>query len=407
MMTGVVLQQTSSRLARHSAVSDRIYIILGNLVVALVLVGYPLSASLSQFLGQVTSEFNIAFRLIHVALSLSLLIVSLSRKDFYLDKLIILFFCFYIIRLWWDFSYSFLPDIERDIQFFVAVTLFPVISMVGSRAWFNERMCIMLTAYIGGLAGIFIAYNLALGSTAAAVPELNQRASLELLNPISIGYHGLFIATAATVILARYRTITTIMFAVPIVIMGTYLLIAAGSRGPFVALAVGLLVTSIASRRAYATYAVAALILGGLLIYFGAPEIILNRFRDAGLDESSLQRIYTSELSIDLAIKNPLVGYAYIEPVTGRYPHNLIVEAGMALGVGGFVLLIWMQLSLLLNAWFVARNGQWFLPFIAAASFANAWISGSIWGSALFFVTLWLVRGQRHMSGTRQNRGHA
>ena len=392
-------------LAKHPSASapDLIYVNLGNLVFALTLVGYPLSASITQILGGGSSEINVAFRAVHILLSLSLFVLSLARKNFVLDKLVILFFAIYTIRLSWDLSYSFLPDIARDFQFFIAVTLVPVLAMAGSTQWYSERLCIYYTAFIGGLAGILIAFNLARGPIVALAPEINQRATLELLNPISIGYHGLFMALAAAILLLRYRTLKATIIAIPIGILGIYLLIASASRGPFVALLAGLVVIGLASKRANGAYAVAAAIIIALVSIFGLPEVLSNRFIEVGQDQSSLERIYTLELAIDHALQNPLFGYAYIEPITARYPHNLIVEAGMALGLIGVVMVGWMQISLLLNAWSAARDNQWFIPFIAGAMFANAWISGSLWGAALFFATLWLVRDQKRMSTIHPN----
>jgi O-antigen ligase len=329
--------------------------------------------------------------------------MSLTRKDFLLDKLVLLFFAIYTIRLWWDLSYSALPDIARDFQFFIAVTLVPVIAMSGCIRWYNERLCLYYTAVIGGLASIFITYNLRSGTILALQPEINQRASLELLNPISMGYHGLLTALAATILLLRYRTLKTTILAIPIGILGLYLLIASASRGPFVALLAGVIIIGLTSKRANGAYAVAAAIIVALVSIVGLPEVISNRFVEVGVDESSLQRIYTLELAIDHALQNPLLGYAYIEPITARYPHNLIAEAAMALGLIGAVMVGWMQISLLYNAWRAARDNQWFIPFIAGAMFANAWISGSLWGSALFFATLWLVRDQKRMSSIHSN----
>ena len=57
----------------------------------------------------------------------------------------------------------------------------------------------------------------------------------------------------------------------------------------------------------------------------------MHVFQDAGQDRSSYERLDVMRLSIDEAIANPLLGYAYIEPVTGIYPHNLLVESALAL----------------------------------------------------------------------------
>lgn len=391
MVTRLPINGQSQERQPFIPASDRIYGAIGNLVIALTLVGYPLSASLSQFLDQADSNFNIFFRVIHLIISLYFILMTWNRKNFTLDILISVFFLLYIIRLWWDLNYSFLPDIAKDFQFFIAVTLVPVIAMAGSRKWFNERLCTLFIAAIGGVGGLFIAYNLSVGSALATAPELSQRASLELLNPISIGYHGLFITSAATILLARYRTVVTMTFAIPVAVLGIYLLIEAGSRGPFVALLTGLIITGFANNRVNVAYAVGTVVALAIISASGVPDLILGRFLESGQDASSLERIYTLELSIQQVLENPLAGSAYIEPITGRYPHNLVVEGGLAIGIAGMVFIGWMQISLLLNAWRAARTGQWFVPFVAGAMLANAWISGSLWGSALFFMMLWIL----------------
>ena len=124
----------------------------------------------------------------------------------------------------------------------------------------------------------------------------------------------------------------------------------------------------------------------------------MHVFQDAGQDAPSLERLDVMWLSIDQAIAYPLLGYAYIEPATGNYPHNLLVESALARGIGGFVLMLCMQLSLFWNSLKITSRGAWLLPFLAAAMFANAWKSGALWGSGLFFMLVWLVRDRRAYS---------
>lgn len=371
---------------------DPLYIATGNFVLALTLVGYPLSASLSEFIDVENININIVFRLIHVALSILLISMTSLRKNFTIDNILLLFFVIYTIRMLWDISYSLSPNIEKDFQFFIVSTLIPVIAMSGSRKWYNERACIKYTIFIGALAGILILINVGFSGPQAGVVDLNQRASLERLNPISMAYHGLFIALAAVIFLSKYAELRTTIFVMPVALLGVYLLVISGSRGPFVALLAGLIITGLSTKSVNVTYGIAIVISVALIAYFGLPELISSRFSGSGQDESSLQRIDTLQLSIEQTLRHPFLGYAYIEPITDRYPHNLIAEAGMALGLAGVILLSWMQISMISNALIAGRNGQWFLSFLAGAMLANAWISGSLWGSVMFFVAFWLVK---------------
>jgi O-antigen ligase len=254
-------------------------------------------------------------------------------------------------------------------------------------------MLLRMTLIIGALGGVFIVILL---QSDVVVREFEQqgqeRATLFFLNPITIGYHGLFTAMAGLMLLTKYRSPFWVISSTVGIVLGAYLMVASGSRGPFVALVLGLLFIGAANRRASGASLAAVLIVGAGIAWLGLQDGVVNRFLAVGADESSLERIYAINQSISLALANPLFGYAYIEPVTGFYPHNMIIEAGLALGLAGAVTMVWMQFSILVNAWRHARNGKMALPFLGVAMIANAWISGAIWGSALFFMLLWTLR---------------
>lgn len=380
------------------------YRFLGNLVLALAIVGFPLVAAISQLLGLASSGLNIAYRIVNIALCLVLLGWTASRGTLRFDPLIAAFLTLYSLRLFADLSYSTFPDIVQDSQFFGATVLIPVTALAGGRAWYDEKTCLRFVLGIGGVAGLLIAYSLA---TNGIVPDsaVNNRATLDFLNPISIGYHGLFLAAAATIAFSQYRSRQKLILCLILILLGGYLMVASGSRGPFIALLGGLLVTGSANRNANATYVLVGSVILGFITYFGAPEVLLDRFRDVGSDSSALERLYASQFSIQEALDHPLLGYAYIEPITGIYPHNLLIESAMAIGLLGFVLMLWMQMSLIWKSWKAAKRGEWWLPFIASAMFVNAWISGSIFGSSLFFVLLWLLRDPRFQIMTRPSHG--
>jgi hypothetical protein len=325
----------------NADIASNEYRLLGNLVVALALVGFPLAAVLSQLSGLISNELNIGFRVLAILLSVVLLIWSVARGTYRLDPLIAVFFILYSIRLMIDFSYSLLPSVETDSLFFVAVVLIPTLSIGGGHDWFDEETCLRMTLGIGGIAALLITYQITTGGISTdAVVDIDARATLDFLNPISIGYHGLFTAMAGAMLLVKFRKASLVIPCALAIMVGGYLLVISGSRGPFVALLLALAVTGSANRHANATYVIGAIVVAGAITYFGLPEGVVYRFLGAGTDASSLERVYAIQLSIDEAVENPFFGYAYIEPVTGQYPHNLLVEAALALGILGFALML-------------------------------------------------------------------
>jgi hypothetical protein len=377
--------------------ADRLYSLLGNLIFALVVIGYPLSAAVSQMLGVLTGEINVAFRAMVAAMAAGMIFWTVVRRALRIDILISVFLAIYIIRLWYDFSYSSFPAISRDIQFFIAVVLLPALAMANGRSWFDEKSALWLIALIGGLGAVLVAYTVTFLVDTNSLLVLSQggRLSFELLNPISVGYHGLYVAGASLLLLLRSRRLTTLAVCAPAILLGLYLLITGGSRGPIVALLACLILVGSASASANLGYLVAAIIATGLVAAFGLPEVLSNRFSSVGTDASSLERLYYLQSAFDVMLEYPLTGYSYVEPVTGEYPHNLLLEAGMAIGVGGAAMMLWMLISMTIKARQVASSGQYLVPLVGVAGIVTGTFSGAIWGAGILFCSMILLRDLR------------
>lgn len=351
---------------------------------------------MSELLAFSSSALNISFRVLVVALCAVLAVWSITRARYRWDLLVTLFFFIYSVRLIADLGNPLLPDIEDHALFFLVTVLVPTLSMGGVRDWFDERLMLRFSLLIGGLGAALILLMLSFESVSSELQRQQEgRAGLSFLNPIAIGYHGLFTATAGIILLAKYRMRWWIVPCVLAVALGAYLLVTAGSRGPFLALAASVIVTGGANRHAKRTFVALVATVAAAIGWFGLPEGVTARFLTVGFDASSVERIYVMEQSIDLAISNPLFGYAYIEPVTGVYPHNALIESALALGVAGFALMAWMQLSMLVKAWRLAEQGEWGLPSLGIAALVGGWFSGAIWGSGLFFILLWALRAMQ------------
>lgn len=383
-----------------NTLAQRQYVLLGNLVLTLMVVGYPLSASISQLMGFETNQLNMGFRIVVLLLAMLLGLWSVVRGVYRVDLMILIFLFAYTLRMIWDFTYSLLPSINDDLTFYLATTLLPTLAIGGGRSWYNERLCLRLIAWIGGLGGVLVGFIVFFRPDVTLQTTLDNRAAFHFLNPISIGYHGLYIAAASVMLIAspsvrtRAKLYGGILYGA-LAVLGACLLIAGGSRGPFVALVLAIGVTGLASTRTTRAYALMAVGLSGLMMVIGGYELILQRFLSSGEDASSIERLLGMNLSIRAMLDHPLLGSAYIEPTTGLYPHNLIIEAGLALGLGGGALMLLISGSMLFSAGMLARRGEWLLPFLAAISLAGSWIAGSIWSAGLFFSLAWLVRDRR------------
>ena len=360
-------------------------------MLALAVIGYPLSASFSQFVGIETNAINVSYRALVAALSISLGMWSFSRGDYRLNFVLLIFLALYTTRLISDLEFSKIPDVSDDFQFYLIATLVPVLSVGGANVWYDEKICLRMIIVIGAIACLLASYNLAFNADKKLIEALGNRATFRFLNPISLGYLGLYTAFAALIHVFRYSYWKRFGLLLLIAALGFYLLIAGGSRGPIVALVMALGLTGLANAKTARTYVLLGIASALLLLFLGAPALILERFVSAGQDASSLERFQVVELSINALLSHPVFGSGYVEPVTNSYPHNLILEAGMALGFGGAALMFFMQMTLLKNVWTMARDGEWLLPFLGATTFANAWISGSIWGSSLIFMVLWIM----------------
>lgn len=376
--------------------SKRINVILGNGVLALGILGFPIVASITVILSFQGNGLSIAYRIAYLIICSALLLRSLLARQYRIDLLISIFLFIYTWRIGYDYLYSNLPKIDEDTQFYVATVLLPVLCIGGGRKWYDENTALLWLLFVGVVGNLLVVY--ALRTNAAyfsSNPNIEVQAALTTLNPITMGYNGIITASAATMIMLRTRNLLWRAFLVFSILLSIYLTVTAAARGPIVALFCGMAVMGLTNRRASVGFISASLIAAVVVNFTGLPDIVFDRFSSAGTDRSSLERVEAITLAIKEASDNLLFGYAYIEPVTGLYPHNLLVESALAIGIVGLLLMGWMLMSMLFNSLRSAFRGEMLMPFLAITQFVNAWLSASLWTSVAFYVMLWIIRDHR------------
>jgi O-antigen ligase len=137
------------------------------------------------------------------------------------------------------------------------------------------------------------------------------------------------------------------------------------------------------------------LIAAGSVLIGASPKIggdsVLEQLRIVSLpeDETVMQRLYLGRLAWQEFLENPLFGSGFSLPVTGEYPHNIILETGMAMGVFGLALFLFLIATGLRQAFLAIRgNGDGFMASLFVYDLVASQFSGSLWGQTMLFVTM-------------------
>ena len=375
-------------------------------VYVLLLFGYPFVASLPGFLPSVNvTTVSIGMRAGLAGLSLLVIWrIGIRQQRFHWGWFFIAFLVFwglYIGRVLVDVVYS---PIELRIPryeyllFSVGGALLPALALSTkiSRSTF-ERVFewVFVAAAVVGLTNSFAVQE------AISSGDLT-RVQTTALNPISLSNVG-----ASMVILASYGTFRPEMLPqrwkrmlIPVMFGGGlgYMLLGT-ARGPFVALlcvfgALFLIRGTTIGRKVKRSLLLGALIAAAgtaAFWYFGdvIQEFVLRFMwvRDVA-DSSTQTRVQLWTRAWSQFMENPLTGSAIVERVRVLYPHNLIIESFMAIGIFGGLLCMGIVVMSALSALRVLRaypERAWvallFIQYLVGAMFSGSiWSSGIMWG---------------------------
>ena len=136
-----------------------------------------------------------------------------------------------------------------------------------------------------------------------------------------------------------------------------------------------------------------------LLVGLAGPEVLfLSRFASMDVDPSSLQRLQIQYNALQQFFEHPVLGSAYIDVVTGEYPHNLFIDAAMSMGIIGLFSLALLLYRASLVAWNQLKHGQTLIPLLCVQFLVASQFSGSIWGSAQLFIVLSVLLSSRQLN---------
>jgi len=366
----------------------------------LALFGYETLAPWLQLIGTDSSTPTIALRAAVVTLCGACLLTYRRAPGTRFEPIVplMLFLYFYALRLAENFylqqlSWQATPSVSFGLliggAFIPAVILSQLVPRLAATSFLAVQLG-MIVIFLGGLAAN---WDLLL------VASKTTRASIEKLNPISLGALASSFALLVAITPTRGWPLTFARLALLAVLVGITAF--AQSRGPIVATGFALLAFGLLARGPHRKYLIRATVIAASLL-LASPLILgidlvgfaTKRFLTAidAIDAAALGRVVSWGAAWEQFLESPLIGDRVFEPTLMHYPHNLFLEALISLGLLGTALLLF---HLALSAKSVARLlgdphssvMERFVALLATKQFIAAQFSGAIWGH----TTLWIA----------------
>ena len=299
------------------------------------------------------------------------------------------------------------------LQLFIAFNVLLLLAgVVAGRSGADiDRLAVVLL-----LVGAASAFVLLTSVGADAVALSSDRLSLSIEDdPISLGRRGAEAIIVAAYLLLAARSPIVRLAALGLAPFILAALLSSGSRGPTLALVVGLAVLVVLSiseprtRRRLAllsSAALAAVVVAVVLAPGANVERSLGFFSGGADADPSTGRVELWAEGVDVFSQNPIAGlgtggFADVNP-TALYPHNVFVEAMSELGAPGLLMLLLVLAvgsTVALQSWraFSGRDQVQaaLVTALLATALVNAQFSGNIADNAALWLAIGLAIGLR------------
>ena len=365
---------------------------LARWVFILSVIGYPVFGLLAALMDVDSSVTSMPFRIL--VIGLSLLTLSKARCARLQDrgyKWLWAFWILYAGRLLWDMSVANVMGAAAATLFFAAAVVLPCYALSRTVSTWQERpIAILLVAFGGATCALAVLMHVFDLGLARSLTEQTGRLFFESVNPISLG-HVAATTLVAALCLTRHRlNLKSGVLVACAATAAAACLVLAASRGPVLAFGVCALAFALFTGR-WRLVCLAALIL--LPVILNESSELSSRFGDIEYDESINQRVLLQDSAISEFFEHPVIGSAFVEPLLQTYPHNLVIETGMALGVVGLSVLAPVLLRACVQAWKRLRKRDLLLPLLFGQYLLGAQLSGSLWGNSSFWATVVFLVG--------------
>lgn len=374
------------------------------------LCGYPLIAAITGALGVPNAEFAIALRAAIVTISISVLIMASGGRWRQAHKSVII-----LASIFW-LAYSariisqtllFGEDLTNDPYYYwiwgFGASALPFFALsIGVKGQIDSRKFFLITYWMAFPSAVLVFLIASPTVLVGTVMIDTGRFRLEALNPISLGHLGatvLLLSYWALVFGARWRPAFRLFIFVGMG-LGAYLLLASNSRGPLLSVLVALVFMALfgAGRRRIASALLTAAL---LLSFFPAVAFVEDRlgmdimarisFGTIRSEVNVVARVDLYASAAEELARHPFLGSGIEETASGRYPHNVIIEAYMATGLFFgtiFLALCFALVALAIRLFHAAPEFGW-ASILFVQYFVGAQVSGALYSA----TTFWTVAG--------------
>jgi O-antigen ligase len=367
------------------------------------MIGYPLVSLFGELFGVASNTLSVSFRIFVIVISIALMIANLlyrSKTVIYFPLAI--FLGLYLLRLLFDLSTNQRIDVSTPLQIFIATAIVPAVAISLSPTiemdWRRFNRFLLLLCGLGLLL-VVVLEQMGLAFNPWEAYGIDARLQFYRLNPISLGlFAGVGFLSAVWMLYSGRETKLWKFISLVVIVFAVYVLLASSSRGAW--LGVILALFSILLRKPMLAVAVISIVALALLTIdlptdsfdiFAKVQIMLT----GGLefDQSINERLLLQRLAIEDFMSSPIVGHAtFVEGTNeGEYPHNIIIETAMALGVIGLIPLCISLSKLSVVIFGAARHSVGLLGLLLIPQIVIATTTGALYGHGALYVVAIIV----------------
>lgn len=373
-------------------------------ILTLTMAGYPIVASVSQLFDMENRWLSISMRTLLLIICSYLLVrffpMHLCRRTIKFWFAWWFFWIIYLIRLVLDTIYNSdalqLPAWEYMIFAFGTCMIPASVSVLGnvkgSVVFSLPRLQLFMV--LGLMLNLFFVFFIQTDVSDIDLSVL--RVETITLNPITIGHLGV-----SVLLLALWKANDcnhlslmgwfSIIFAAIVAVIAV---ISSGSRGPFISFFAALaLYITILPKHFFTKLTLFGFTFFLVFILFNMEKLgstfLFERISEHLLEDNIRTMLISN--AFDIIINHPLFGGG-IEPLE-TYPHNLIVESFLVLGIFTGLPFCFMVFYAIRKTWDVAQvnRSSFWVCLLFTQYFIAAMFSGSIYLSNVFWVLMVLV----------------
>ena len=368
-------------------------------VISLSLLAYPLLGTLIAFTSFSSLLASVPVRV--VILVLCFVMIAKTNGVVWASGKAMLFFSLwflYFVRLMWDMFVVGIPVAGEFAFKFVAFSI-PMAMAMMHAPLIDERKLTRQLLALGVLTCMLaiVANYTDLAGSRSFTEAAEGRLFLETVNPITFGHIGVTTLLAA-LSMTRYcvRMVEWVGVAAAAA-LGFVVIFLAASRGPMLSLLVCIVVAILCVKRY--RWLLLPMIAGSLLILSELSSYsqsqLASRVTASVQSDSPEIRVVMAAGALQQFLDSPLIGSAIVERQYKDFPHNPFIEAAMAIGIGGLMLLSLINFNALTCIIRALLQGDLLVPLLAVQALVAAQVSGSMSESATMWMFLALFASAR------------